>query len=72
MRTVLITVALGFGLCAPAYAVGNGLAGDALAAVAQVEHVKKDGKYKYKWERGGCKYEYKADHKGFKEKYKCK
>ena len=36
----------------------------------QVKHDK--FKYKYKWERGGCKYEYKADRKGVNEKYKCK
>ena len=72
MRTALIALILGFGLSSPAYAIGNGLTVEVLASIGQVEQVKKGGKFKYKWARGGCKYEYKADHKGVKEKYKCK
>ena len=72
MRTASIALVLGFGLSSPAYAIPNGLTADVLATVGQVEQVKKSGKFKYKWARGGCKYEYKANHKGFKEKYKCK
>ena len=72
MRTVFIVLVFGFGLPHPAYAINSGLTSDVLASLGQVEQVKKDGKFKYKWAGGGCKYEYKANHKGFKEKYKCK
>ena len=72
MRTAFIVLVFGFGLSHPAYAISSGLTSDMLASLGQVEQVKKGGKFKHKWARGGCKYEYKVNHKGVKEKYKCK